>query len=172
MAGQRGLATKIRTGLEPDVTVASTPKTKTAPTHYLDEIWIRKPIRRHVSEFSCVIAIVLLVIGISTALKGGSLANVAALVTTALFILLLGYKVPTLLHPVWKSWMTLATGLGLVMTTLILSIGWAIVMIPTALLMRVLGKRIMDLSYASSAPTYWETRDPKFDDFKLLERQF
>ncbi|MBN8550477.1 MAG: hypothetical protein J0M12_14275 [Deltaproteobacteria bacterium] len=170
MAGQGGLAEKVRAGLEPEV-IAPTPSSRTK-VHYLDEVWVRKPIRRHVSEFSCVISLVLLIIAGVGLYKGHSLVTPVALTTTALVLLALGYRAPGVLHPVWKSWMSLATGIGLVMTTLILSLGWTILVIPFALVMRFVGKRVMDLSYATGTASYWETRDSKLDDFKLLERQF
>ena len=170
MAGQGGLAEKVRTGLEPEVIE---PKTSTrAQVHPLDEVWMRKSIRRHVNEFSCVIALVLLIIAGFGLYKGHALVTPAALAVTAIILVAVGYLAPALLHPVWKSWMKLATGIGLVMTTLILSLGWTILIIPFALVMRIVGKRVMDLSYATGVPTYWDTRDAKHDDFKLLERQF
>lgn len=170
MAGQGGLAEKVRTGLEPEVIESKT--TTRSKVHYLDEVWMRKTIRRHVSEFACVISLVLLAIAGVGLYKGHAIVNALALTFTSLILLAAGYKAPALLHPVWKAWMKLATALGLVMTTLILSLGWVILLIPFALVMRTVGKRVMDLSYATGVPTYWETRDSKFDDFKLLERQF
>lgn len=170
MAGQGGLAEKVRAGLEPEVTE---PKTTTrAKVHYLDEVWVRKPIRRHVAEFSCVIALVLLIIAGFGLYKGHAVVNACALTFTSLVLLALGYKAPAVLHPVWTAWMKLATGLGVVMTTLILSLGWALLMIPFGVVMRMVGKRVMDLGYATGQASYWETRDSKLDDFKLLERQF
>lgn len=171
MAGQGGLAEQIRAGLEPESRV-SVVKAKPEPIHYLDELWVRKPIRRHVAEFSVVIAIVMLLIAFVMAYKDRSLATVAALFTTSLILVALGYRAPALLHPVWKSWMALATGLGIVMTTLILSIGWTLMVVPVALIMKAVSKRVMDLSFDRSVESYWEGRDAKLDDFKLLERQY
>ncbi len=170
MAGQGGLAEQIRVGLEPSVLAPYS--NKKPQVHYLDEIWLRKPIRQHVWEFSCVIALVMLFIAGVMAWKHSAIATAGGTTFTALILLLLGWKVPSLLHPVWKSWMTIATAIGAVMTTLILSLGWAILVIPFALVMKAVGKRVMDLSYDTACPTYWEDRDGKFDDFKLLERQY
>lgn len=76
------------------------------------------------------------------------------------------------MHPLWKGWMAFAHKLSLVMTFAILSFAWTVVMMPMALLLKVLRIKVMDTSYKTGAATYWENRDPKFDNFKLLERQF
>jgi hypothetical protein len=171
VAGQGGLAEKVRTRLEPEVT-KETPSARRAKIHYLDEVWMRKTIRRHVAEFSCVVALILLIIAGIGIWKHHAVTNAVALTVTALLVLGIGYKAPGLLHPVWKSWMALAMGIGTVMTTIILSLGWTILVIPFAVVMKLVGKRVMDLSYANGVATYWETRDQKYDDFKYLERQF
>ena len=170
MAGQGGLAEEIRVGLEPAVLAPYS--NKKPQVHYLDELWVRKPIRQHVWEFACVIALVMFVIAGVMAWRHQAVATASAVVFTGLLLLLLGAKVPGMLHPVWKSWMALATLIGTVMTTIILSLGWTILIIPFALVMPAVGKHVMDLKYDTAVASYWETRDSKFDDFKLLERQF
>lgn len=149
------------------------PRSQSKPqVHYLDEVWMRKPIRQHVKEFACVISIVMLLIAGFLTWKGYSFATGLAVTFTALILVFLGYKVPSVLHPVWKSWMTLAVVLGAIVTTIILSIGWAILVIPFALVMRAVGKHVMNTAFRTAAPSYWEIRDTKLDDFKLLERQY
>ena len=65
-----------------------------------------------------------------------------------------------------------ARKINVVMTFIILSIAWTIVVVPISLLLRIIGKKVMDMSYDLSAQSYWETRDEKLNDFKHLERQF
>ncbi|MBX7143120.1 MAG: hypothetical protein K1X79_01590 [Oligoflexia bacterium] len=139
---------------------------------FLDERWMGKTLRIHVREFACVMTLVLTIIAGVVAWKHGSLATVCSLLLTGFFMLLAGYRRPRILHPVWKAWMTLAMGLGVIMTTLLLSLGWMLAMIPLALALKLAGKKVMDLSYKSDVESYWETRKEKYHDFKLLERQF
>ena len=58
------------------------------------------------------------------------------------------------------------------MTGVILSVLWTLAMIPLAILLRMIGKRVMDVTYRTSVDTYWETRTDAMNDFKLLERQY
>lgn len=172
MAGQRKLAEQVRTRLELSVITNPNFEKETAEPDFLDERWMGKSLRLHVREFGCVMALVLTIISGVVAWKHGSLATVCALLFTGFVLVLAGYRTPHLLHPVWKGWMTLAMGIGVVMTTLLLSLGWTLAMIPLAVALKIAGKRVMDLSYKSDVQSYWEDRDEKFHDFKLLERQF
>jgi hypothetical protein len=44
--------------------------------------------------------------------------------------------------------------------------------VPTSIALRLFRIKVMDTTFRSPVPSYWETRNPKMDDFKLLERQF
>ena len=173
MAGAGGLAEQVRTGLEetprvvPTVVVA-----KAAPVDPLDELWFGKTKRQHVAEFACVMSILMLIIAGVRLWHYHLLPLPVGLLTASLVLLAFGYKAPRILMPVWSGWMTFAGFLGHIMTTVILSVGWMILMIPLALALRIMGKKVMDCSYKAPVDTYWENRDPKLDDFKLLERQF
>jgi hypothetical protein len=68
--------------------------------------------------------------------------------------------------------MKIAEGIGMVMTMVILSIGWLCLVLPTSAALKLLRIKVMDTNFRSPVASYWETRDPKMDDFKLLERQF
>lgn len=138
----------------------------------LDKKSFGKTIRVHIREFGCTFGIIFLLIAGYQGLTGGSLATSGALVFSGLTIVLLCYQVPLLMLPVWRSWMAFATFLGHIMTTVLLSIVWTIVLIPMAFLLRMIGKRVMDLTFDPSVESYWEDRAEKLHDFKLLERQF
>lgn len=138
----------------------------------LDELWFNKPIRRHVLEFAQVFAIIGLVVGSWIAYRGGSLVTVGILAAVAGVLLVLGHKAPAHLRPIWAGWMKFAMVLGHVMTFIILSIMWWLVLVPIAGLLKLIGKDVMDLSYAAKRESYWEDRKPGKDDFLLLERQY
>jgi len=97
----------------------------------------------------------------------------AGLITLVLAVLFLaGSRAPRVLFPVWAGWMAFAEKLGVVMTFLLLVVGWVLAFVPISLVVRVLGIRVMDMGFRESVPSYFIKRDPKLDDFKLLERQF
>jgi hypothetical protein len=79
---------------------------------------------------------------------------------------------PRLMLPVWRVWMKLAEALGLIMTHILLTGIWIILMIPVALLLKIVGIKVMDRTFRAKVDSYWEKRNPKQNDFKLLTRQF
>ncbi len=175
MAREGSLAEEVRTGLEDSRKgkVVELALVKTNPgINPLDELYFRKPVRQHVKEFACIISIILLIIaGVNIYLHsrfapGLSLAGAAAL------LLVLGYAAPSILRPVWKGWMYFAEKLGAFVSLVLLTAAWAIAMVPVALITRLFQAKVMDLSFKADVLTYWEPRDPRNDDFKLLKRQF
>lgn len=170
MAGKGGLAEQVRTGLvaRPRLTVIKTKK----HSDPLDEVWVNKPLRKHVSEFGAVFAIILLTIAGIKLYRYSLYTTPLYFILGAVIFLVLGYRLPRLLLPVWRGWMKFAMVLGLIMTTLIIGIAWTLMLVPIALLLKLFGVKSMDLSYGGAAVTYWEERDPKLNDFKLLERQY
>lgn len=169
MAGQGGLATKVRTRLE--VIEGGKPKDSVIPEK-IDEIWYKKPVRQHVKEFAVVFAFILVAIAGYQVYREKPADLPFALISVAGVLMALGYKAPIVLHPAWKAWMKFAHVLGFFMTGLILGIAWTIVLLPVALILKIISKKVMDLTYKAPVSTYWEDRDTSKDDFKLLERQF
>jgi len=80
-----------------------------------------------------------------------------------------------LLHPkslslVYTLWMKLALVLNTVVTTVILSVIFYFILSPTATVARILGKKFLDLSFKSSARTYWQKREK--EEAEAVENQF
>jgi len=171
MAGARRLANEVRTGLEEAVVTHPISITKDV-VDVLDTSWMGKPVRTHVREFAVLFAIIFTTIASYKTYKFGISATSLAWALSGVIIGLLGYRAPRLLHPLWKGWMKLAHYMSFVMTSLIMALTWIIGFVPMAMLLKVLRVKRIDLSYKSGATTYWETRDPKYDDFKRLEQQF
>jgi hypothetical protein len=149
----------------------------TAPSS-LDALYYKRPVREHVREFGTLFAAVFLIV-IAYRMWGGAPAaplfldrwNVLlALLAVASFVL--GRIAPSVLLPVWRAWMKFAEILSMVTTPVIVTILWVVVVIPVALLLKVMRVRVMNTSFREPVDTYWESRDPKKSDFKLLERQF
>lgn len=138
----------------------------------LDEVWMRKTIRRHVQEFALVFAIILFLIAGYGALKSWSLATQCSLITSGIGLAALGHYFPRSLHKVWRSWMTVGEYLGVVVTALILVAVWILMFIPFAIALRIIGKRVMNTAFREPISSYWEARAETVNDFKLLERQY
>ena len=87
-------------------------------------------------------------------------------------LLFLGIVVPILLRPIHKVWMTLAILLGWVMTRIILSILFYLVVTPIGLLAKLFGKSHLNLAFDKSSESYWRSKDNKRQETRDYENQF
>ncbi|MBK9098597.1 MAG: hypothetical protein IPM14_10890 [bacterium] len=87
-------------------------------------------------------------------------------------LILLGILFPQLLKPLNKLWMGLAIILGYIMTRVILTTLFYLVITPIGFLAKIFGKKFMDLKYDRSAKTYWEKRSIIQKKQIDYERQF
>jgi len=70
-----------------------------------------------------------------------------------------GLLVPIILLPLQKVWMSFAIIMGWFMTRLILCIMFFLILTPIALVMKVLGKDILDMKFdRNSQESYWRAR--------------
>ena len=120
----------------------------------LDEIKKIKSGKKELREFA-------IVMGIFFAILGGLLLwrhrpFIWPVSLSAIFFIS-GFLFPQALKPVQIAWMTLAVLIGFVMSRVILSVLFFLVLSPLALISRLLGKKYLDLSFRKpEAATYWE----------------
>ena len=86
--------------------------------------------------------------------------------------LFLGTVVPILLRPIHKVWMIVAVLLGWVMTRMILSVLFYLVVTPIGLLAKLFGKGRLNLAFDKSAESYWRSKDNKRQETSDYEKQF
>ena len=85
--------------------------------------------------------------------------------------LFFGLILPAFLKPVQKVWMTLAHMMGWVMTRLILTVLFYLIITPIGLIMKVCGKDILNVKFERDCEeTYWLKRIPQPD--RNYEKQF
>lgn len=137
----------------------------------LDQLLNRKAVRTHIREFALVISIVLALVACYFASKS-SFFIAAALVGAAAGLTWFGYHKPQSIHGLWKGWMAVGAGLGMVVTTILLSFIWALMFIPMGLGLKIAGKFVMNMKFREARPSYWEERNPDKNDFRLLEKQY
>jgi len=87
-------------------------------------------------------------------------------------LILFGILLPQLLKPINKVWMELAIVLGFIMTRVILTTLFYLVITPIGFLAKIFGKKFMNLKYDRSAKTYWEKRTSIQKKTIDYERQF
>ena len=72
-----------------------------------------------------------------------------------------GLLVPALARPVYIVMMAVALPIGMVVSSLLMTLIFFVVMTPIGLLLRLLGKDSMRLKFDPSATTYWIKRPPQ-----------
>lgn len=94
------------------------------------------------------------------------------LLVTGTVLLVLGLLIPVVLKPVYWIWMVLAIILGWIITRVILSLLFYIVITPIGVLSRLSGNRFLDLKWDKSKSTYWNYRTTIQRDNEDYEKQF
>lgn len=88
-------------------------------------------------------------------------------------VLMLGGAVlPRALKPVYIVWMSLALVLGFVVSHVVLTLFFFLVITPVGLVARLAGKDFLRLKLDPKASTYWIPRPPRTPGQKPYERQF
>ena len=87
-------------------------------------------------------------------------------------LLVSGLVIPIILKPIFFLWMVFASILGFIMTRVILSLLFFIILTPIGLILRLFGKQLLVLKWDESKSTYWNyitTKQLKREDY---EKQF
>lgn len=87
-------------------------------------------------------------------------------------LIISGYVFPKILLPFQKVWMGLALVLGFVMSRLILSLLFYLVITPIGLIAKLAKKDFLDLSINKTKESYWNYRERKEYQKIDSERQF
>lgn len=172
MGGERELAEEIRTGLARPAPVLEVIDCTARASDRLEERYYGKPIRQHVKEFGALWGAILLGVAAYRGWHGHALSETVLLTSLAGLLVLVGYRLPRVLRPIWRAWMALGHLLGMVVTFVLMSAVWIVMVIPLALGLRIFGKKVMEMRFRSAAQSYWEDIPVAQQDFKLLERQF
>ena len=88
-----------------------------------------------------------------------------------LFVILAFIAIPVL-RPFHRLWMMLALAMGFVMSRVILTLLYYLILTPIGLLAKIVGKKFMPLGFDKNAKTYWEKRENIVKQQIDYERQF
>jgi len=75
-------------------------------------------------------------------------------------LILAGAVAPARLRTLYLGWMTAALAIGWVMSRVVLTLVFALVLVPLALFARLTGKRFLALDADPKAQSYWVRRKP------------
>jgi hypothetical protein len=133
--------------------------------------------RREQRNFGLAIGAVLAVIGlVHWGLEWRGAENMPPLpyawVASGALFALGGLVWPALLKPLYHAWMVMALAINWVVTRIVLSLIFYVVLLPTALLMRVVSKDPLDRDWDPHAGTYLQPAEPQPEDVESYKRQF
>ena len=84
----------------------------------------------------------------------------------------LGFLVPIILKPIYLVWMIFAVILGWFMTRFILSLLFYLVITPIGLVLRIMGKDLLELRKEEVQDSYWNMRNSEKEQNQNYEKQF
>jgi len=124
---------------------------------------------RDLRNFGLIVGGIFFILGIVFELRGKSFAHATIAIGTIL--LLGGLLWPKVLTYPHKAWMTLAVIIGFIINTLLLAVFFYIGVSPIAVIVRLTGKRFLDIRFRTTDSTYWQKRIVLIDKTRY-EKQF
>jgi Saxitoxin biosynthesis operon protein SxtJ len=121
-------------------------------------------------SFAHVFAVFFVLIGLLPLWRGGDI-RWWSLAIAAVF-LALGYLLPAALRPLNKLWFKFGLLLHKIVNPLVLGAMFFLAVTPMALLMRLFGKRFLNMTFDKNSPTYWIERKPPGPSAQSARRQF
>ena len=94
------------------------------------------------------------------------------LLTVGVVMCILGFTMPLTLKPIYWIWMIVATVLGWIMTRVILSFLFYLILTPIGLLLRLFGKQFIELIWHRENSTYWNNRTGDLFTKETYEKQY
>ncbi len=125
--------------------------------------------KKSIRDFAIVMGLIFLIIGIYLIFKESE-SYILLLCLSGLFIIT-GFLVPVLLKPLFFVWMIFAAILGWIMTRVILSVVFYLIMTPIGLITRLLGEDFLALK-KMDINSYWNYRDKDIEAKQDYEKQF
>ena len=136
----------------------------------LQEIKNIQATKKVLRSFGILLSIFLSILGGVSLWKGGT--TYFYFFPSAIVALSISIIFPKALKFIYIPWMTVATVIGWVVTRVILTIFYYLVMTPFGLIAKILGKDLLDEKIESGRKSYWVQRDKKTILKEDLEHQF
>lgn len=87
-------------------------------------------------------------------------------------LFLVGAVFPRALKQVYLGWMAMALAIGTVMTAVLLTLFFILVITPVGLFFKLIGRDILQRKFDREAPSYWITKEYPITDRKRYENFF
>ena len=136
----------------------------------LEEIGNIKNEKSDLRKFGITLGIILMMI--AGFLFFNKIESIQMLLTIGIVLFLLSVMIPGVLKPIYWVWMILATIIGWIMTRVILSLLYFLIVTPIGLISRIFGKQFLELKWNKSSNTYWNYRSVSVPEKYKYEKQF
>jgi hypothetical protein len=121
-------------------------------------------------SFGGVFTVVFAAVGLLPLIRGGEVRVWALAIAGAFFITAL--LAPSLLTPLNRLWFKFGLLLHRVVSPLVMGMLFYVVVTPIGLLMRLFGKRPLDLEFNAAVHSYWVVRQPPGPAPDTIKNQF
>jgi len=122
-----------------------------------DEFTTREQLR----DFGLTMALILSIIALVTVTNQNNLSPVWLLLV--MFFGLMGILAPSFLRPIEKAWIKLGIMMGMVVTPIVMGILFFGLITPIGIILRIMGKDILNQTIQKDAKSYWIKSD-KIED--------
>ena len=129
-----------------------------------------KTTKKEIRNFGITIGSIFLIIGAILLWKNN--INYPIFMIIGIILLVSGLVIPIILKPIYFLWMIFATILGWIMTRVILSMLFYIILTPIGLIARLFGKQFLELRWEKSKESYWNFRTNEHLKKENYEKQF
>lgn len=136
----------------------------------IEEIRNIKSGKKELRNFGFTIGIVLLLIAGVLFYKNNNLFISFAYIAGVFIVL--GFLFPQLLKPIYFIWMIFAVVIGWIMTRLILSILFFVIISIIRLIAGIFGKSFLELNISKDSKSYWNHRFSDVEMSQDYEKQF
>lgn len=125
--------------------------------------------KKELKKFGKSVGLVVLIIGIVLLIY--SKPTFPTFLGIGSFLITAAYIIPIILLPFQKIWMTFAVIMGFIMTRVILSILFYIIITPISFISKLFGKDFLNLKIEKDKKSYWNLRNEGYDK-SSTEKQF
>jgi hypothetical protein len=136
----------------------------------MNKLQFRSPTPRELRQFGLMIGGALLLIG--ALLLWRHRPAWPWLITPGVILFVLGLVAPLSLQKIYTVWMTLAFALGLIVSTILLTLFFFLVVTPIASAAKLFGKDFLSLRMDPFTKSYWSLRVVTHSEPASYEQQF
>ena len=124
----------------------------------------QKTVKGQNRSFGILFSIVFLIISLYPLINGEKFQIWALFIS--LIFLLLAFKFPKTLNVPCHLWIKFGYLIGMITAPIFITIIYIVTIIPTSIVMRVLGKDLLKLKFDKNAKSYWRVRKEKMEPMR------